>query len=103
MNIETEYPSDLELMFTVSEAYTITGRGLVVVSAQKYLWAFVPKSVVLKTPNGTILKSAAFPEFLCPNPSGVLAVGLPDLSKDQVPPGTEVWGSRTGTVRTVLD
>lgn len=82
-------------LFTVSDTFTIRGRGLVPVPG------FVPVGeerfrvgdpLLLKRPDGSEVRTAIGGlELLDPNPNRDVVVLLKELTKDDVPIGTEVW------------
>ncbi len=54
------------------------------------------EEIILKCPDGNMLKCVAQIEMLCPNPFNVVSLLLPQLTtKDCVTAGTEVWSLST--------
>jgi hypothetical protein len=89
-------------LFTVSDTFLIRGRGLVLVPGivpvdDERFRAGDP--LPLKRPDGTALRTTITNfEIMNPNPRREVVVCLKELTKEDVPIGTEVW-SIAGGVR----
>jgi hypothetical protein len=85
-------------LFTVEDAYQITGRGCVIVSSQPHSGVnFRLKArdqIQLRNPDGRVTETyIAAIEILCgPQVTNHMALMLPsDITKLDVPKGTEIW------------
>jgi len=82
-------------LFTVSDTFMIRGRGLVLapgtvpVGGERFR---AGDPLLLKRPDGTEVQTTISSlEIMNPNPNHEVVVLLKELTKDDVPIGTEVW------------
>ena len=82
-------------LFVVEDSFLIRGRGLVLVPGiipegdERFR---VGNPIRLKRPDGSAIDtSIGGLELVCPNPRMDAVIMLNDLSKEDVPIGTEVW------------
>jgi translation elongation factor EF-Tu-like GTPase len=82
-------------LFTVEDSFAISGRGLVPVpgivpiGTERFK---VGDSITLVRPDGTrVSTSIGGLEIMNPNPKNEIVILLRELSKEEVPIGTEVW------------
>jgi hypothetical protein len=87
------------ILFTVGDRFLVQGRGLVAVPGivpQGSECFRVGDPLLLRHPDGSVLRTAIGGlELLDPNPNHEVVVLFKDLSKDDVPVGTEVWSVDT--------
>lgn len=82
------------LLFTVTDTFLIRGHDLILAPgiSSNHDNVRVGDPLRLKRPDGSILESAIGSiEMLTPNPMRVFPIAVRNLSKDDVPIGTEVW------------
>src|SRR5689334_20273350 len=89
------------LLFTVTDRFYIAGRGLIpvpgIVPAANERFR-VGDPLLLKRPDGSEISSRIGGiEMPNPNPGPVIVFNLPELKKDDVPVGTQVWSVNAGT------
>ena len=88
---------NVQFVMTVVDAFTVTGRGIVVwpaVPISRFDGCMLPRSVELRFADGTMKSVAAefsIPRVTPPPPEYRLFCFLPDQIKASVPAGTEVW------------
>ena len=82
-------------LFVVEDSFVIKGHGLVLVPGllpegdERFR---VGDSISLRKPDGSAIATRIGAlEFLCPNPRGEVVIMLKNLTKTDVPVGTEVW------------
>jgi hypothetical protein len=84
-------------LFTVEYVVEIKGRGLAFVPGLKPVGDEVFRAgdpILLRRPDGTQLKTAISSlELMSPNPNYEVTILLRDLTKNDVPLGTEVWST----------
>jgi hypothetical protein len=84
-------------LFTVTDTFTLTGRGLVLVPRLTPIGNErfkVGDPIVLRLPDGLERRMRIdAPELPHPNPRNEFLVMLKQLEKDDVPSGTEVWSA----------
>jgi hypothetical protein len=89
-------------LFTVADTFVIRGRGLVPVPGivpvddERFR---VGDPIQLRRPDGLVVHTRIGGlEMLDPNPSNEVVILLKDLTKQDVPVGTEIWsvGESTG-------
>jgi hypothetical protein len=82
-------------LFTVTGTFSVPGRGIVLIpgiSPVGHERFRVGDALLLKRPDGTeIVTDNGGLEFLNPNPNHEVTVMLKQLSKSDVPVGTDVW------------
>ena len=83
------------LLLVVEDTFLIQGRGIVPVpgiipiGSERFR---IGGTLVLRRPDGTELTTRVGGlELFDPNPRGDVVVLLKDLSKEEIPIGTEVW------------
>jgi hypothetical protein len=84
-------------LFTVTETFTVPGRGIVLIPGiapvgnERFQ---VGDPLLLKRPDGMeIPTTIGSLEFLCPNTKNEVVVMLHQFGKNDVPVGTEVWSN----------
>lgn len=79
--------------FVIQETFTLSWGGVTVVSPPECSWhqPCVGIKVMLRTPDGELLESAASLVHSTPNPDSIISLKLPDLTKAEVPVGTELF------------
>ena len=85
----------MRCLFTVSDRFTVIGRGIVLIpglkpiSEQRFK---VGDKIRLKRPDGTdVIVVIAGLELPVPNPENEVLILLREFGKEDVPVGTEVW------------
>ncbi|WP_050027424.1 hypothetical protein [Verrucomicrobium sp. BvORR034] len=96
MQFNLSSPEPEHLLFVVQEAFVVEGRGIILTPG--FLREGAPLSTLAGTklrlhrPNGSDLIVNAFDEALGLNlQNPYFPVFVRGLSKDEAPPGTEVW------------
>ena len=93
-SIPTEAPDPAyAFAFEIQERFTYSAGGILVISAPDCEWS-VPSGelkALLRTPEGKLLESAASYVHTTPNLQHIITLCLRDLSKDEVPVGTQLF------------
>jgi hypothetical protein len=85
----------MRCLFTVSDCFTVIGRGVVLVPGLKPIGEErfkVGDEIRLRRPDaGDLIVPIAGIELPVPNPENEVLIRVGNLSKEDVPVGTEVW------------
>jgi hypothetical protein len=83
---------DFEFAFVIEETFQTTLFGLIVISASNCPWRpQMKQTVLLKLQDGSEIRTQATAMLHPENPRRVADLSIKELTKDQVPIGTEVW------------